>query len=162
MLCKGASDAHSLGLWRATIRPARMAGTTGAGSGARRAPAAAELAEGMLAAFGCTQDAGGVVGGARSGEGLTSVASQHSARPWGDAPVPTRSSACRRRVCQEPGARIARNMRLADMDLPVPAADARRIEIVCPWFVILVWGPACCRYHLHQPHHSLRRAAARL
>ena len=35
------------------------------------------------------------------------------------------------RVCQEAGARVARNMRLADMNLPVPVADARRIEIVC-------------------------------
>ena len=35
------------------------------------------------------------------------------------------------RVCQEAEARVARNMRLADMNLPVPVADARRIEIVC-------------------------------
>ena len=35
------------------------------------------------------------------------------------------------RVCQEAGARVARNMRLADMNLPVPVADSRRIEIVC-------------------------------
>ena len=35
------------------------------------------------------------------------------------------------RVCQEAGARVARNMRLADMNLPLPVADARRIEIVC-------------------------------
>ena len=35
------------------------------------------------------------------------------------------------RVCQEAGARVARNMRLADMNLPIPVADARRIEIVC-------------------------------
>ena len=35
------------------------------------------------------------------------------------------------RVCQEAGARVARNVRLADMNLPVPVPDARRIEIVC-------------------------------
>ena len=35
------------------------------------------------------------------------------------------------RVCQEAGAPVARNMRLANMNLPVPVADARRIEIVC-------------------------------
>ena len=35
------------------------------------------------------------------------------------------------RVCQEARERVARNMRLADMNLPVPVADARRIEIVC-------------------------------
>ena len=35
------------------------------------------------------------------------------------------------RVCQEAGARVARNMRLADINLPVPVADPRWIEIVC-------------------------------
>ena len=35
------------------------------------------------------------------------------------------------RVCQEAGAQVARNVRLAGMNLPVPVPDARRIEIVC-------------------------------
>ena len=34
------------------------------------------------------------------------------------------------RVCREAGARVARNVRLADMNLDVPVADARRIEVV--------------------------------
>eukprot|EP00439_Symbiodinium_sp_Y106_P006492 s6393_g1.t1 len=33
------------------------------------------------------------------------------------------------RVCQEAGARVARNVRLADMNVDVPIADARRIEV---------------------------------
>ena len=35
------------------------------------------------------------------------------------------------RVCREAGARVARNVRLADMNLDVPVQDARRIEVVC-------------------------------
>ena len=35
------------------------------------------------------------------------------------------------RVCREAGARVARNVRLADMNLDVPMQDARRIEVVC-------------------------------
>ena len=35
------------------------------------------------------------------------------------------------RVSQEAGARVARNVRLADMNLLTPVHDARRIEIVC-------------------------------
>ena len=34
------------------------------------------------------------------------------------------------RVCREAGARVARNVRLADMNVDVPVADARRIEVV--------------------------------
>ena len=34
------------------------------------------------------------------------------------------------RVCQEAGARVVRNMRLADMNLDVPVGDERRIEVV--------------------------------
>ena len=34
------------------------------------------------------------------------------------------------RVCREAGARVARNVRLADMNVDVPIADARRIEVV--------------------------------
>ena len=34
------------------------------------------------------------------------------------------------RVCQEAGARVARNVRLADMNIDVPVSDDRRIEIV--------------------------------
>ncbi|OLP85284.1 Ankyrin-1 [Symbiodinium microadriaticum] len=34
------------------------------------------------------------------------------------------------RVCRAAGARVARNVRLADMNLDVPVADARRIEVV--------------------------------
>jgi hypothetical protein len=33
-------------------------------------------------------------------------------------------------VCQEAGARVVRNMRLADMNLDVPVGDERRIEVV--------------------------------
>ena len=35
------------------------------------------------------------------------------------------------RVCQEAGARVGRNVRLAAMNLHVPVHDARRIEVVC-------------------------------
>ena len=35
------------------------------------------------------------------------------------------------RVCQEAGARVARNVCPADMNLSIPVPDARRIEIVC-------------------------------
>ena len=42
--------------------------------------------------------------------------------------VPPRALA---RVCREAGARVARNVRLADMNLDVPVQDARRIEVVC-------------------------------
>ena len=34
------------------------------------------------------------------------------------------------RVCREAGARVVRNIRLADMNVDVPVADARRIEVV--------------------------------
>ena len=34
------------------------------------------------------------------------------------------------RVCQEAGARVARNVRLADMNIDVPVSDDRRIEVV--------------------------------
>ena len=34
------------------------------------------------------------------------------------------------RICREAGARVARNIRLADMNVDVPVADARRIEVV--------------------------------
>ena len=34
------------------------------------------------------------------------------------------------RVCREAGAKVARNLRLADMNLEVPVADAPRIEVV--------------------------------
>ena len=34
------------------------------------------------------------------------------------------------RVCQEAGARVVRNMRLADMNITVPVSDERRIEVV--------------------------------
>ena len=34
------------------------------------------------------------------------------------------------RVCREAGARVARHVRLADMNLDVPVADERRIEVV--------------------------------
>ena len=34
------------------------------------------------------------------------------------------------RVCQEAGARVARNVRLADMSIDVPVSDDRRIEVV--------------------------------
>ena len=57
-------------------------------------------------------------------------------------------------------------MRLANMNLPVPVADAPRIEIVCTglprlqWFAAWARGPACCRYHLHQPRPSLPLAPA--
>ena len=35
------------------------------------------------------------------------------------------------RVCREAGARVARNVRVADMNIDVPVSDARRIEVVC-------------------------------
>ena len=35
------------------------------------------------------------------------------------------------RVCREAGARVAQNVRLADMSLQIPIHDARRIEVVC-------------------------------
>ena len=47
--------------------------------------------------------------------------------PW--LPAPSRSSELSpgsSRVCQEAGARVAGNMRFADMNLPAPVADARR------------------------------------
>ena len=34
------------------------------------------------------------------------------------------------RVCQEAGARVARNVRLAEMNIDVPVADDRRIDVV--------------------------------
>ena len=34
------------------------------------------------------------------------------------------------RVCREAGARVARHVRLADMNLDVPVSDERRIEVV--------------------------------
>ena len=34
------------------------------------------------------------------------------------------------RVCREAGARVARNVRLADMNLDTPVGDERRIEVV--------------------------------
>ena len=41
------------------------------------------------------------------------------------------------RVCQEAGAQVARNVRLADMNIDVPVSDDRRIEVVAnglpPW-----------------------------
>ena len=35
------------------------------------------------------------------------------------------------RVCREAGARVARNVRVADMNIDVPVSDARGIEVVC-------------------------------
>ena len=35
------------------------------------------------------------------------------------------------RVCRKAGARVARNVRVADMNIDVPVSDARRIEVVC-------------------------------
>ena len=35
------------------------------------------------------------------------------------------------RVCREAGARVARTVRVADMNIDVPVSDARRIEVVC-------------------------------
>ena len=46
------------------------------------------------------------------------------------------------RVCQGADARVARGVRLADMNPPIPVPEARRT------------------HHLRQPCHSLRRAAA--
>ena len=34
-------------------------------------------------------------------------------------------------ACREAGARVARNVRVADMNIDVPVSDARRIEVVC-------------------------------
>ena len=34
------------------------------------------------------------------------------------------------RICREAGARVSRNVRVADMNIDVPVADARRIEVV--------------------------------
>ncbi|OLP97393.1 hypothetical protein AK812_SmicGene20270 [Symbiodinium microadriaticum] len=46
--------------------------------------------------------------------------------------------------------RVVRNMRLADMNHPVPVADARWIEIVCNGLPYLAWGHLSCRCHLHR------------
>ena len=48
-------------------------------------------------------------------------------------PLGNHQAACRAvaLVCRVVGARVARNMRIADMNLPVHVADARWIEIVC-------------------------------
>ena len=41
------------------------------------------------------------------------------------------------RVCREAGARVARNVRVADMNIDVPVAYDRRIEVVANGFVML-------------------------
>ena len=46
-------------------------------------------------------------------------------------------------VCQEAGARVPRNVRLADMNLLTPVHDARRIEIPLQRLDIVAWGPSC-------------------
>ena len=66
----------------------------------------------------------------------------HSLDPLGDhraacatsGVLPTRALPLKHalaRVCREAGARVARNVRVADMNIDVPASDARRIEVVC-------------------------------
>ena len=35
------------------------------------------------------------------------------------------------RICREAGARVGRNVRVADMNIDVPVSDARRIEVAC-------------------------------
>ena len=51
-------------------------------------------------------------------------------------PVAVRTCACLplelavARVCQEAGARVARNVRLAEMNIDVPVSDDRRVEVV--------------------------------
>ena len=40
------------------------------------------------------------------------------------------------RVCQEAGARVAHNVRLADMNIDVPVSDDRRIEVLANGFAL--------------------------
>ena len=53
-------------------------------------------------------------------------------------------------VCREAGARVVRNVRLADMNLDVPVADARRIgsQLQCICWIrnasSQLWAPFIC------------------